>query len=54
MHARVISDEGKPLTTGSRRDNGGVYLTQAGEAYVNLSHSELGRLIEFTRANGRP
>jgi hypothetical protein len=52
MHARIISDEGKPLTTVIRRDNGGVYLAQAGKAYVNLSHSELRRLFDFTRANG--
>jgi hypothetical protein len=34
----------------SRRPNNGVYLNQAGKAYVLLSVTELERLIAFTQA----
>jgi hypothetical protein len=46
--ALVISDEGRPLTVVCRRPNNGVYINQAGKAYVLLSAAELERLIAFT------
>jgi hypothetical protein len=49
--AAIINDEDKPLTVVKRRPNGGIYLNQAGKAYVVLSDMELRRLIDFTQAD---
>ena len=50
----IINDQDKPLTVVSHRDNGGVYLAQAGKSHVLLSATELRRLLEFSAAATTP